>query len=173
MTTTTTTRTEYGFHLEGTGYRHGGMNVWPDENGKVRPYGNRHYRGEGALPDGVEATDPEVMRAAAVAYLEARTTIDRRQRTVEVISREVTITTTVVASRSATVTVVPAPVVLPTTPGSVVRASIRSGAPALWTLTTDTDSQPWQRVDRSHSWRNWAGPAELKDVEVLLDVATA
>jgi hypothetical protein len=165
MTTTTTTHTEYGYRLTGTEYPSGAREVWPDADNKVRPYGNKFYRGPGSIREGVPATSAEALRDAAKAFVATKSG-DGRRRGIEVLSREVETVTTVEVRRGAS-TVVPAPVVLPKTPGSVVRAS-RFGDVALWTLTDDGDDNPWRSVSGSY-----AGPEELSSAEVLFEAPAA
>lgn len=171
MTTTTNTRTEYGFRVTGGEMQRAReLDVWP-RDGKLRPYGNPSFRGAGSIPEGVDATDLPALHAAAKRFVEVKASAGQT-RTVAVISRTVRTSTTVVETPSSIVTVIPAPVELPTAPGSVVRAALGDEDRALWTLTPDTDSQPWNRLGY-HYRGNWAGASDLKDVEVLFDAATA
>lgn len=157
MTTTTTTRTEYGFRVTGGPYAAPQHDLWP-RDGKVRPYGNPGYLGPGSGP-AVDATDVVAMHAAAKRFVEAQHAAGRT-RAVAVIARDVELVTTV-SERPGPARVVVAPVELPTTPGSVVRAS-RFGDVAFWTLTDDGDDNPWRSVSGSY-----AGPEDLSGVEVL------
>jgi hypothetical protein len=64
----------------------------------------------------------------------------------------------------------PAPA-LPTTPGSVVRASTPDGAVGLWGLTADV-SDPWvSMTNAADEW--WREGSDLTDVEILFDAGTA
>ena len=170
-TTTTTTRTEYGFRTRGAGLWGDHRDLWPVD-GKVRPYTSAAYRGPGwTMP--VDATDLDAMHAAAEAF-----TTGNSHRyepgSAEVISREVRVETTVEETPGAAV-VVPAPVGLPTTPGSVVRATASNGRRGIFVHNDTSAAFPWTgrpSAATSDPYRYVADSWEashLRDVEVLFE----